>query len=477
MSDIISLIRDKALSLFASEPLIEELPPSGSSRRYFRINSEGRNIIAAWNNDLRENAAFVYFSRFFFKRGLNVPEIIADFPSEGIYFITDLGNTTLYNLLDDKNEIGKRQHAIEKFYPTALRGLLEFQLSLNFNVDYCYPHMCFDKRSMMWDLNYFKYFFLKLNYIPFNENALENDFEAFTAFIGNIPSGFFMYRDFQSRNIMIEGEKLSYIDYQGGRFGPLQYDVASLLYDAKAGLKTDEREKLLNLYCSFLEDKGIMSASDFRSSFYHVVAIRIMQAMGAYGYRGYYERKHHFLLSVPPAVENLKSLLPHITDDRWPELSSIWRNIVTKLSKDNLITQSSVIKLKVEINSISLRNHYPDLNPDHGGGFVFDCRFLPNPGRIEKYKSMTGLDLPVIRYLKQQREVELFLADVFPILRRAVNQYLEREFTFLSITFGCTGGQHRSVYCAEVVRKMLVSEFNQLDISVNHIELPDIEKK
>lgn len=478
MLDVLLTVQSKTLEVLGAFESIEELPPSGSSRRYFRIRNAEKSVIAAWNSDLNENSAFIYFSRYFSGRGLSVPEIIADFPSLGLYFISDLGDTTLYNLLDPLVDNGKqREKALKVFYPQALEKLLKFQTSITFEKKYCYPHARFDKRSMMWDLNYFKYFFLKLNYIPFNENALENDFEAFTTFLGNVSSDFFMYRDFQSRNIMVEGETLSFIDYQGGRLGPLQYDVASLLYDAKAGLSTGEREKLLDVYCSLLEERQIMSAEEFRAAFYHTVAIRIMQAMGTYGYRGYYERKHHFLQSVPPAVENLKSLLPFICDSRWPELSSIWNYIAQTLSPSKQFEDQNQSKLKIDISSISLKKHYPEINSEHGGGFVFDCRFLPNPGRIEKYKDLNGMDLPVARYLKQQKEVELFLTDVFSILRRAVKQYLERGFSHLSVSFGCTGGQHRSVYCAEAVKKMLVTEFDKrLDISIAHIELTSLEK-
>ena len=272
MPDIFLQISEKAQDFFGKIDKIEELPPSGSSRRYFRLCSAGQSIIAAYNTDLRENTAFVYFSSFFKEKEMKVPTVLRDYPSEGIYFLEDLGDQTLFQIISQ--QAIERETLIRSLYPKILGDLILFQKSNDFDPAFCYPHSHFDRRSMMWDLNYFKYFFLKLNYISFNENALENDFEAFTEYLSAIPSNYFMFRDFQSRNVMIKEGVPFYIDFQGGRYGPLQYDVASLLFDAKAGLQEHERQDLLSFYCKKLEERDLMRSDDFMKSFYHIVAIR-----------------------------------------------------------------------------------------------------------------------------------------------------------------------------------------------------------
>ncbi|MBR3288066.1 MAG: phosphotransferase [Bacteroidales bacterium] len=305
---------------------ITALPGSGSYRRYFRMPApSGGTLIGTFNGDVRENEAFLYMTRHFGSRHLPVPALYAVSDDKRCYLQQDLGDTTLLMFLQNK---GLPEGEAETVYRRVLDMLLRFQTEgvLDFDFSYCYPRPAFDTRSMMWDLNYFKYHFLKLLRVPFDEQLLEDDFDTFCAWLSQAGRTCFMYRDFQSRNVMVMPDGAVYgIDYQGGRSGPLAYDVASLLFESKTDLSPEFRERLLRYYCERLESRG-WDAEAFMRTFYGFVRIRLMQAMGAYGFRGLYERKPLFIQSIPPALRTLRWLGQHAElEVRLPELERVWR--------------------------------------------------------------------------------------------------------------------------------------------------------
>ncbi len=447
------------------------LPASGSHRKYYRLtSSDSKTIIAAVNSEVRENRAFIEFSQHFAKHGLPVPKVLSVHPDETLYFITDLGDTTLYHYLQHEGKSNPTR--LKLLYRKAADYLLDFQFCEPPDYTKSFPRAAFDRTSMMWDLNYFKYYFLKLTYVPFDEQKLENDFIKYCDTLSETPSHYFLYRDFQSRNIMLVNDDLAFIDYQGGRRGALPYDLASLLYDAKANLSDDFRQDIFDYYCQQLDKRQLASPGLFRDLFHYFVLLRIMQAFGAYGYRGYYEKKEHFLQSVPLAASNLKSILERINfQNEYPELSKVWNHIASKFSQSE---SSHVVsdKLHVQITSFSFKKGYPSGHPEHGGGFVFDCRALPNPGREERFSKMTGLDDDVIRFLEDQREVSYFIDASADLICLSLDNYLGRGFNQLAISFGCTGGQHRSVYCAsKIERELRIRYGNDIHVSVLHREL------
>jgi len=434
------------------------------------------SAIGAFNPDHKENNAFITFTKHFKSNGLRVPEFYIDDKKSGTYLIEDLGDITLFSLLSKTRKDKKFPEKVTSFYKQALKHLIRFQFDASKGLDYsvCYPRISFDKQSIMWDLNYFKYYFLKLTKTVFDEQLLENDFSKFAEFLLSADINNFMYRDFQSRNIMIKDEKLYFIDYQGGRKGALQYDVASLLYDAKADLPQKIRDELVEFYTEILFNKTKVNREEFLKHYYGYVLIRILQAMGAYGFRGLYEKKVHFLKSIPFAIKNLKWLLDKkLLPDGLPELQKSLQNIINNKELSKFEFQESHDKLKVTINSFSYKQGIPIDLSGNGGGFVFDCRSLPNPGRLEKYKELTGRDKDIIFFLENKSTVKDFLENIFKISEDSVKNYIERKFTSLVINFGCTGGQHRSVYSAEKLTAYLKSKFD-ITVELNHTGL---EKK
>ncbi len=454
----------------------EVLPPSGSYREYCRIKGENQQAIGSWNQDVQENTAFLKFSEHFFSQGIAVPQIYAVNEAKTCYLQEDLGTLTLFDYINQIRENEGFSEKIILVYKKVLDGLPRIQITAGKGIDYryCYPRDAFDKQSMMWDLNYFKYYFLKLARISFDEQALENDFEHFTAYLLQTESNFFLYRDFQSRNIMMKDNKVAFIDYQGGRKGALQYDLASLLYDAKADIPQAIRNELLEYYLDVVEKYKPVDRDKFKAFYTGYVLIRIMQAMGAYGFRGFYEKKEHFLKSIPYALENLKYLLQHNNiPEPLPELFKVLEDV----------TQSEYLKkfgaskntLTVRVESFSFKKGLPADPSGNGGGFIFDCRAIHNPGRYEEYKQLTGKDPQVIQFLESNSEIAAFLDHVFALTRQSVSTYLSRGFKHLSISFGCTGGQHRSVYSAEKTAEYLRNNF-PVNVVLSHREL-DIQEQ
>ena len=458
---------------WANDKVIETelLPQSGSYREYIRLIGQKQTVLGAYNADKKENNAFITFSQHFADKKLPVPEIYIQDEENDIYLLQDLGNTTLFDyLLKLRKGEGFATDLIE-IYKKIIVQLVRFQVEGKDGLDYsaCYPRDSFDKQSMIWDLHYFKYYFLKLAKIPFDEQLLENDYQKFSDYLLEAPREFFLYRDFQSRNVMLLDGEPWFIDYQGGRKGALQYDLASLLYDAKADLPQEVRDELLDFYIE--EAKKVLDLDEqaFRSFFQGYVLIRIMQAMGAYGFRGFYERKQHFLKSIPFALQNLRTLLNRMSIPvELPELINALQEVVNSEFLQQ-IGKEEKTKLHVEINSFSYRRGIPLDKTNNGGGFVFDCRAIHNPGRYEEYVEMTGKDQAVIDFFQEKSEMEEFLQSVFALVDMSVSKYIKRNFSNLQVSFGCTGGRHRSVFSAESLAKHLKEKFD-VDITLRHIE-------
>jgi aminoglycoside/choline kinase family phosphotransferase len=454
---------------------LEVLQAHGSPRRLYRIWTGDRTVIGVVHDDVAENRAFLSFSRHFRGEGLPVPEIYAVNPEGTAYLEEDLGDETLFDALSDwrRQAGGRIPDAMTLAYEAVVRELPRFQITAGKGIDdsVCYPRSSFDRQSMFWDLNYFKYYFLKLARIPFHEQRLENDFNRLTDWLLEADSDFFLYRDFQSRNIMLRNAEPWFIDYQGGRRGALQYDLASLLYDAKADLPPEFRNHLKDVYLDELKSYLPEHGEVFDRYFPGFVLMRILQAMGAYGFRGFYERKSHFLQSVPYAVHNLEWLLANMQFPvDLPELFEALQRIVRSTRLRELA--SVPMPLTVRVVSFSYKQGLPTDDSGHGGGFVLDCRSLPNPGREERFRSLTGEDEETVAWLEKQEDVHAFLARVRDMITQVVRVYQQRNFTYLSVAFGCTGGQHRSVYCASALARSL-GRNPGIKVELDHRDKPD----
>jgi len=450
-------------------PLQGEL--GGSGRKIIRLAGGKQSAIGILYGVREENIAFLEFSRHFRKHGLPVPEIYAEDLSQGAYLEQDLGDTTLFEFLSKNRASETIAPAAVEAYRKVVAVLPRFQVEAGRDLNYkvCYPRGSFDRQSISWDLNYFKYYFLRLAGIPFNEQALEDDFSRLTKFLLSAPHDYFLYRDFQSRNVMLPGGESFFLDYQGGRKGALQYDIASLLYDAKADLPPELRQQLLDHYLDTLAGFIDLDRATFLQYYYAYVYVRILQALGAYGFRGFYERKAHFLQSVPYALKNVRWLLHNVKlPIALPTLMEAFNSMLASEKLQGLASEAD--NLVVQIFSFSFHRGWPKDESGNGGGFVFDGRSLPNPGREERFKALTGRDAPVIDYLNQQESVHQFFASVLSLVDASINEYQRRGFKHLMVSFGCTGGQHRSVYLAEQLAKRLRGR-NGVDVVLRHREL------
>jgi len=452
------------------QPLQEQL--GGSGRKIVRLSSEKISAIGILYDVREENVAFLEFSRHFRQHGLPVPEIYAEDLNQGAYLEEDLGDTTLFEFLSEHRDGATIAPEAVAAYRKVVAVLPRFQVEAGRDLNYkvCYPRASFDRQSIAWDLNYFKYYFLRLAGISFSEQALEHDFSRLTKFLLSASRDYFLYRDFQSRNVMLCDAGPFFLDYQGGRKGALQYDIASLLYDAKADLPPDLRQQLLDHYLDSLASFLDLDRSEFMQYYYAYVYVRIMQALGAYGFRGFYERKVHFLQSVPYALRNLRWLLHNAElAIALPTLMEAFKTMVASDKLQGLTSASQPEKLTVRVISFSFHRGLPQDDTGNGGGFVFDGRSLPNPGREERFKTLTGKDAPVIEYLNQQESVHQFLASAKSLVDASVSDYQRRGFKHLMVSFGCTGGQHRSVYLAEQLAKHL-RDRDEVQVVVRHRE-------
>jgi aminoglycoside/choline kinase family phosphotransferase len=439
-----------------------------------RLSGDGGTAIAVEGPDREENRAFLAFTRDFRAIGLPVPEVYAADEPAGVYLVEDLGDVTLFQALTAARdaEPGPFPSSLVPVYRRVLEILPRFQVAGGRVVDYAvaYPRAAFDRPSMLWDLNYFKYHFLKLAHVPFNEDRLEADFDRLLAFLLEADASHFLYRDFQSRNVMLRGGEPWFIDYQGGRRGALQYDVASLLYDAKAEIPPALREELLEHYLAALAGHADVDPGRFRAHYRGFVLVRILQAMGAYGYRGFFERKPHFLASVPPAVRNVVDLLGSGSFPLdVPEIRAVFGRVAANpaLARGPAPAPPG---LTVHVGSFAYARGLPEDPGGHGGGFVFDCRALENPGRLAAYEGLCGRDPEVARFLEAQPGTDEFLGNARSLVEAHVRAYLGRGFTSLQVLFGCTGGQHRSVHLAERLAGDLARTFPEVHVELTHAE-------
>lgn len=445
---------------------VTELPSSGSNRRYFRLHGP-QTLIGVSGTSIEENRAFIYMADHFRQKGLPVPEVYAQSDDQSFYLQEDLGDTLLFDAI----EKGRKSSVFDESEKTLLRQTItklpeiQFMGSDGFDFSYCYPQEEFNQRSILWDLNYFKYCFLKATGMEFQENRLEDDFLKMSDVLLRNQSATFMYRDFQSRNVMIRDGQPWFIDFQGGRKGPVYYDVASFLWQAKAKYPEDLRQELLLDYIEALRKYMPVDEKYFLSQLRHFVLFRTLQVLGAYGFRGYFEKKPHFIQSVPFAIENLRQLLKQDYPE-YPYLCGLLRELTElKQFSDDLQRRT----LEVKIVSFAYKKGIPNDPTGNGGGFVFDCRAINNPGKYERYNHFTGLDEPVIRFLEEDGEITVFLEHVYDLVDTSVKRYLDRGFTNLMVCFGCTGGQHRSVYSAQHLAEHLHQKFG-VKVSLTHRE-------
>ena len=481
-----ALLVDRAAELFAEwagerPDDVSPVTGDGSTRRYWRLRArDGRTALGAHGPDTDENHAFFSYTRTFRSLGLPVPELYAVDEEAGVWLLEDLGDVTLFEALKEARDPGSDAFpaSIRPLYRRVLEMLPRFQVRGGEAIDFrvAYPRDAFDRQSILWDLNYFKYHFLKLAHIPFHEARLERDFDALARFLLEADTSHFLYRDFQSRNVMVregdEGPEPWFIDYQGGRRGALQYDVASFLYDAKANLGEEMRTELLEHYLEALAGERPVDRGRFMEHWPAYVLVRALQALGAYGYRGFFERKPRFLQSVPYAAANLGRLLEAGLPVEVPELEGALGRIVERW-KAEAPARDAPERLTVTIHSFRFSGGYPQDTSGHGGGHVFDCRGLPNPGREAEYRRLTGLDHETIAFLEAAPEVGAFWEPVERIVDAHVADYLARGKHSLSVSFGCTGGQHRSVYFAERLARRLRERRPDVDVAVIHRERSD----
>lgn len=472
-------IIDSIRALFASyndstSPItsIEKLPQSGSNRIYFRILTTKNSYIATYNDNVRENCTFFYYSRHFRQMGCPVPEIYAVNDEQTIYLQEDFGDTSLLKELEKQGH----DEGVYAFFQKSLEQLARLQILGDQGLDYDWAITSreFGKQAILSDLLYFKYYFLDTLQIPYDKEKLIDDFEALSTYLTHVDHKYFMFRDFQSRNIMLRDNAVHFIDYQGGMKGALQYDVASLLWQAKAELPDQWKDSLLEFYMDKVEvilDTTI-DRIRFVSQYNGYVLIRLLQVLGAYGFRGLFERKAHFLTSIPLALRNFKWFLSNKqVGIVLPEFERMLDLMVQEevISRFEPVQANEQTPLVVHINSFSYRKNIPEDDSGNGGGFVFDCRGILNPGRITEFKSQTGRDKEVKDFLEQQTRMPEYLNSVYNIVDISVEDYIKRGFESLSVNFGCTGGQHRSVYAADALARHLRNKFH-VKIDLHHIE-------
>lgn len=457
---------------FGKAPLqIDKIPQSGSDRIYFRVTGK-QQCIATWNRNVRENQTFIRFSRHFQAAGCPVPVVYAVNKEETVYLQEDFGNTSLLNELEQKGYTDEVYHLFQQ----SLKQLAHLQIKghQNFNYEWCITSQEFGKQAILADLLYFKYYFLDALKIPYDKEKLIDDFEVLSIYLARVDLKYFMFRDFQSRNVMVKEGNVFFIDYQGGMKGAVQYDVASLLWQAKAELPDDWKNSLLSFYIDCVENvlQSKIDRSRFISQYNGYVLIRLLQVLGAYGFRGLFERKAHFLTSIPLALKNLRWFLENKKVGlSVPEFERVLALVVEEevIHRFEPPKATNETPLIVHVNSFSYKSTgIPKDETDNGGGFVFDCRGILNPGRIEEYKQQTGRDKGVIDFLEQQTQMPQFLNSIYNIIDIAVEDYMKRGFESLQVNFGCTGGQHRSVYAADELARHLRNKYG-VKIELKHL--------
>lgn len=474
-NDIQNILADLTRSINLNPFDIKPIAESGSSRKYYRVFTDTSTLIGAYNANVEENEAFFYLTEHFGAIGLHVPQLLAINEQRNCYLQSDLGDESLFSLLQSDLRKGAFSISTIELLKQALEQLVRFQTEGHQGLDYSkvYPVPCFDKAAVIDDLDYFKYYFVKPHAtVVFNETRLKAEFNRFADFVSEAANDYFMFRDFQSRNIMVHQNNPYFIDYQGGRKGPLQYDVVSLLYQVKAQLPASLRNELLEHYKQALSVSVNLNEIRFDRYYSYFVYLRLLQVLGAYGFRGLIQKKVHFIESIPFALNELKCLNESNTLSDYPELQHVISQVVglIELYTPHSSLPNSNAPLTVTVNSFSFKKGYPDDFSGNGGGFVFDCRALPNPGREPQFRTKTGRDWEVVEYLEAKPQTHEFLNHVKAIVGQSVDNYLERHFSHLMVSFGCTGGQHRSVYFAQSLADWIKATYPQVNVKLNHIE-------
>lgn len=449
---------------------IEALAVSGSDRRYYRMKNGKTTAIGTYNNNVAENNTYFYFTELFRKHQVNIPEVYRTSKDRRAYLQQDLGGTSLFDIVLKEGYT----EPVRKLYHKALAQLAKVQWIAGREADFkqCFASKQFDEKAIMSDLLYFKYYFADLQGINYDRSGLISEMELLSKDLGRVQPQTLMYRDFQSRNIMVNDGKIYFIDFQGCMQGPPQYDIASLLWQARAQLPSAWKEDLLNGYIKSLSDLNVprMDEIYFRRGYVQFVLVRLLQVLGAYGFRGLLQHKAHFITSIGPALKNLEVFLAdHPQTPAYPELRSLLEKICTPEMQERYTTASKdeQPKLTVQINSFSYKAGIPKPSGPHGGGFVFDCRGILNPGRYAAYKFLTGNDDMVQQFLERESKMPDFMNYIYALVSISVEDYIARGFEQLSVSFGCTGGQHRSVYAANQLAKYLKTRYN-VNSTVTH---------
>ena len=449
-----------------------ELTSSGSNRRYFRLTGGNLSIVGVIGTNKAENNAFVSISRHFIAKGIRVPRVLAVSEDGMRYIQEDLGDDMLYNMVAQGRDSGVYSSYERALLVKTIEQLPKIQFRGGEGMDWkvCFPEPAFNERMVMFDLNYFKYCFLKATGLDFDEVRLQEDFERLRDDLMGDMGETFMYRDFQARNVMVKDGEPYFIDFQGGRRGPVYYDVASFVWQARSRFPEDLRNELVEAYLRALKGYTQVDEEEFHTRLRLFVLFRTIQVLGAYGFRGFFEKKPHFLASVPYALSNLRKLLKTPFSD-YPYLNEVLTKLTT-LRQLNDVAEDK--RLKVSITSFAYKKGIPVDPTGNGGGYGFDCRSINNPGKYEHHRQFTGLDAEVIKFIQDDGEADKFLQHVYELVDPHVKRFIERKFTNLQVCFGCTGGQHRSVYCAEHLAEHLSAKYD-IKVTVTHREL-DIEK-
>ena len=455
---------------------VARISAGGSNRKYIRMSSAAASAIASIGTVKAENKAFLYMSRHLAAEGLNVPQIYYASRDGMSYLQQDLGDLSLAGALKRESASGRYGASAKALLADVVGTLPDIQYKGGRGMDWsvCYPSQCFDARMVEWDLSYFKYCFLKLTSFEIDEEALQDDFDALSRQLLSVPCDCFMYRDFQSRNVMLTDGVPYFIDYQGGRRGPAHYDLVSFLWQARMRYPAKLKDELTEVYLDSLQAYKEVDRAVFRQQLQHFALFRTLQVLGAYGYRGLHEGKGHFLQSIPAALMNLKELASALKED-YPYIFKMARS----LSGDPELMKVPQMKegvLTVEVCSFSFRKGMPRDFSGNGGGYVFDCRGLNNPGRYRRYDNSTGLDEDVIAFIEEDGGAAEYLSHIYPVAEKHVAKYIERGFDHLMFSFGCTGGQHRSVYCAHALAGHLAGMFPQIRVVERHLRIPALRE-
>lgn len=454
-------LKDLYTQYYGVQPTsVQPLTAAGSGRRYYRLQAGGTALVGVVGESEEENRAFITLSHHLASVGIPVPRVVAVSDDKLRYLQTDLGNTSLYDALAACRKSGEWDEEAYSLLADTMRTLARTQVEGDRGLDYsvCYPTASFDERAIMYDLNYFKYCFLKAVGVTFHENKLQDDLELMATHLLTAEPKGLLYRDFQSRNVMVVEGKPYFIDFQGARYGAVHYDVASFLWQARAQYPAGLRQRLVDEYIKALKSYyPNIDIKHFKDTLNLYVLFRTLQVLGAYGFRGYFERKELFLQSIPQAIENLRELLAQGIASPYPHLQATLQAVCDLPRFQPADTRTH---LRVTVYSFSFKKGLPTDDSGNGGGYIFDCRATHNPGRYDEYKQLTGLDTPVKEFLEKDGEILTFLDHAYALVDSSVERYLERGFTNLQVSFGCTGGQHRSVYSAQAMAEHLQQKYN-----------------